>query len=188
MIPQVTDITGTRACAKSAMKGWFTQYSQTEEFEAKSDHLLAEVPVLPDEWKISFKLKPRKATSWLGHRGSSNVLLLTNWVRGFSPPRIFLGRRGVLRIISGVNGPHSTSYFAGVANKLQRGEWVEIQISQEFTTGLPKKLMYQVIIDGVEELSLENKTPQFFENVKVYTGWSSGGVWALGCIKNICSI
>ena len=158
------------------MEGWITQFAATEEFEAKSNHILAEIPLLPDEWKISLKLKPKKATSWSG-RHSSNVILLTNWIKGFSPPRVFLSQRGLLTIKGGVNEPHFVSYFAQVANKLQKGEeWVEIEISQEFTSSLPKKLMYRVIIDGVEELSLEKRTPQFFENVTIYTGFQTSTV------------
>ena len=156
------------------MKGWITQYAASEEFEAKSNHILAEIPLLPDEWKISLKLKPKNI--WLGGH-DSNVILLTNGIRGFSPPRIFVSQRGVLTINGGVNKPHSVSYFAQAADKLRKGEeWVEIQISQEFTSSLPKKLMYRVVIDGEAELIVENKTPQFFENVKLYTGYETSTV------------
>ena len=190
MTLQGTIFTGTRACAKSAMDGWFTQFSVIEEFEAKSNQLLAEMPVLPNEWKISLKLKP---TSF--GPGEDNVIFLTNGLskfKGFSALRIYLIRHFGLKVISGVNKPYFINYFGEfngkLAKKLQKGEeWVDIQISQEFAYSFSKwvcgpwasncrrnetkTLMFRVFIDGVEELSVENETPQFFENVKLYTGY-----------------
>ena len=183
------------------MEGWLTQFSATEEFEAKPRHLLAKLPVLPHQWKVSLKLKPTSLGRDL--QDLVNVIFLSNgpsnFNKRFSALGIWLhGNLGV-KITSGVNTPHFSKWFGGVgswengefngklAKKLRNGEeWVDIQISQEFVTILgkmvcgyrdchrteEKKLMYRVIIDGVEELSLENKTPQLFENVKLYTGFS----------------
>ena len=189
VISQGTIYTGTRGCAKSAMGGWFTQYSHNEEFKPKLRHLLATLPVLPNEWKIRLKLKLKPAS--LGWRSSPNVIHLTNRRRennweGVSILNIWVhGQSGVRISVSGVNEQHFSKYFGEfngkLAKKLDKGEeWVAIEISQEFTPEMkyslftrPKKLMYRVTIDGVKELSVENKTPQFFENVNLYTHYGS---------------
>ena len=174
VIPQRTDITGTRGCAKSAMEGWFTQFSHEEEFEVKPHHLLTTFPVLPDEWKLSLKLKPKKTMSW--RFWSSNVIILTTDLltkkRGFLPPRVFLSKSGGIKIISGVNKPMFGRMFLPKNYKTlqKREEWVKIEISQELRLG---RLWYRVMIDGVEKFSVENKTPHFFENVKLYTGYKA---------------
>ena len=164
---------GTRACAKSGTEGWCTQFSRTEEFEIEEHHLLAKIPVFPHEWKIRLQLKPKEKA--LQYRASwNNVFLLTTGLqtgKRFLPPSVYLGNGGIFKIVYGVNKPYAVRFY-GIPykkkTKLKNGEWIEIQMSQEMRDG---KLLYRVIIDGKEVLSVENRKPKIFQNIELYTGF-----------------
>ena len=182
------------------MKGWFTLFSHTKEFEVREDHVLTTFPVLPDQWKVNFKVK---ATSWYPswYRLKSGVIDLDSERGKFHALKIVLGEyEGVM--ISG-SGSVSRKTIGGYGSKkkwkkkLQKGEeWVEIEISQKFNEPFrggynplfhPKKLWFRVIIDGEEEVVEENKRPQgTFHDVKLYTGRKTNRVKALkGRIKDL---
>ena len=136
---------------------------------------------MPHEWKISLQLKPTKdIESWKGL--DNNVIFLTTgyyWEKP-RPPRVYLGRHGVFKIWYGVNNKaFALKFLESASLKLKKGEWVELEMSQEMKDG---KLLYRVKIDGAEKYSVENKTPKIFQNVKLITGFDRAPCFKKKCV------
>merc|ERR1739844_639466 len=67
---------------------------------------------------------------------------------------------------------HVTSAISGNANSLENyaietGKWNKIEINQKLVDG---KYMFEVLLNGESKRSVENTTPDKYENIKVFAG------------------
>ena len=56
--------------------------------------------------------------------------------------------------------------------KKPKGKWINVKMSQIL---MKRKLMFRVVIDGVEKALMEVKDPSFYKNAKVYTTYTFKG-------------
>ena len=151
---------------------WNTVFSLPEEHKIERNALLTTVPLLKEEWKVSFDFKATRFS------GLEQILHITRGGRGSGSgskygdrtPAIWVhSSRGFL-ISSAVGGKYSYSkYFKPLT---AAGEWTRIEVGQE---RVGSKMVYAISIDGKKVFSVTNSKPAQFENVKVYaaSNWYS---------------
>ena len=160
---------------------WSTAFSLEEEHKITQDKLLATIPLLKREWKVSFDFKAS------GFSGLAQVLHLTTGGKGAGSgakygdrtPAIWThSTRGFL-ISSAVGGRFSFSKFFKALPAA--GEWINIQVGQELQGS---QMIYYVYIGGNKVFSTRNSKPSEFENVQVFSSsrWYSP---VNGFIKNL---
>ena len=160
---------------------WDTILSSTNEQEIKRNTLLTTIPLLKQEWKVSFELKANKFS------GLQQILHMTRGGKGSGSgskygdrtPAIWThSSRGFL-ISSAVNGKYSYSKYLKPLPSL--GVWTKIEVGQQF---VESKMVYSITIGGRKVFSVTNSKPSEFEKVKVYasSNWFSP---LSGSIKNL---
>ena len=140
-----------------------------EEHKLARGHLLATIPQMEKEWRVSFEFM---ANSF---RGLGQVLHLTiggvgagrGAKYGDRTPAVWTDPTKGILICSAVNNEIS---FCGPPTKYFKplpavGEWVKIEVGQE---QVGSKMIYSISIDGTQRFSVENTHPAEFENVKVF--------------------
>ena len=157
-------------------------YSLKEEHRIGKNKLLATIPLLKKEWKLSFEFKAT-SFSW----SLRQVLHMTIGGKGLGStakygdrtPAIWTHPRRGFLISSAVNGRYSyAKYFKSLPAK---GKWINIEIGQELEDS---EMTYYIIIGGKKEHSTVNSEPEEFENVKVFSSspWYSP---VSGSIRNL---
>ena len=164
---------------------WTTAFYLKDENQIKRSKLLATLPQLKREWRVSFEFKA-ESYDYL-----QQLLHLTTGGRGIGSgskygdrtPAIWIFSTKGFLICSAVNGKYSfcatpTKYFKPLP---AAGEWAKIQVGQE---KVGSKMIYSISIDGTQRFSVENTHPAELENVKVFASspWYSPGN---GFIKNL---
>ena len=160
---------------------WSTAFSLEQEHTIAQDKLLATIPLLKREWKISFDFKAS------GFSGLAQVLHLTTGGKGAGSgakygdrtPAIWTHSTKGFLISSAVGGKYSYSkYFKALPST---GIWINIDVGQEM---VGKNLIYYIDIGGKRVLSMKNSRPSEFENVQVFasSSWYSP---VNGFIKNL---
>lgn len=160
---------------------WHAVLSLPDEQEIKRNILLTTVPLLKQEWKVSFELKATKFS------GLQQILHMTRGGKGSGSgskygdrtPAIWIHSSKGFLISSAVNGKYSYSKYLKSLPAL--GVWTKIEVGQQF---VESKMVYSIIIGGRKVFSVTNSKPSEFENVKVYAAsdWFSP---LSGSIKNL---
>ena len=113
------------------------------------DNLLTTFDTLPNQWKVTFKLKPNNLTLKVDPWGDwLNIFLMTNWAGdnmfGNRNPKItFTSHKGLL-VCSAV-GDKENFCTEGFEEMFSVGSWTKLEVSQEFEEA---KLMYKVVINN----------------------------------------
>lgn len=161
---------------------WTTAFYLKDENQIKRSELLATLPQLKREWRVSFEFKAESYGYYL-----QQLLHLTTGGKGIGSgskygdrtPSIWTSSTKGFLICSAVSNRLSyCKYFKPLP---AAGEWVKIQVGQEM---VGSKMIYSISIDGTQRFSIENTHPAEFENVKVFASspWYSPGS---GFIKNL---
>ena len=160
---------------------WNTTYALREEWKIRKNNLLATIPLLKKEWKVSFDFKASK------FRGLEQLLHLTVGGKGAGSgakygdrtPAIWThSSRGFL-ISSAVGGRFNfAKYFKALPSL---GEWINIEVGQQLEGS---KMIYSIFIGGKKMFSTTNSKPAEFENVQVFASstWYSP---VSGFIRNL---
>ena len=160
---------------------WITAYSLREESQIRKDNLLATIPLLKKEWKVSFDFKANNFV------GVSQLLQMTIGGKGIGSGAKYGDRtpaiwthpsRGFL-ISSAVGGRYSyAKYFKALP---AAGEWINIEVGQQLQAS---EIIYSISIGGKELFSTRNSEPSEFDNVQVFacSNWYSP---VSGFIKNL---
>ena len=160
---------------------WSTAFSLEEEHKIAQDKLLATIPILKREWKVSFDFKAS------GFSGLAQVLHLTTGGKGAGSgakygdrtPAIWTHSTKGFLVASAVGGKFSYSkYFKALPST---DKWILIEVSQEMKENA---MTYSITIGENEVLSVKNSRPSDFENVQVFasSSWYSP---VNGFIKNL---
>ena len=145
---------------------WSTAYSLRDEHEITRHNLLATIPLLKKEWRVSFDLKANNFS------GLEQVLHMTVGGKGVGSgakygdrtPAIWThSSRGFL-ISSAVGGkPSFAKYFKPLPSA---GEWINIEVGQQLEES---KMIYSIAIGGKKVFSTRNSKPSAFKDVQVFT-------------------
>ena len=160
---------------------WSAEYSLSEEHQITRNKLLATIPILRKEWKVSFDFKANN------FRGLTQVFHMTAGGKGAGTgakygdrtPAIWTHSSKGFLISSAVGGVFSYSKFFKPLPAT--GKWINIEVGQEL---VGTKMTYSIIINGKKVFSVTNSRPTEFENVKVFasSNWYSP---ISGVIKNL---
>ena len=146
---------------------WTTAFALNEEHNIVRNELLTTIPLLKEEWKVSFEFKATR------FNGLTQVLHLTAGGMGAGSgarygdrtPAIWTHSSSGFLISSAVDGKYSYSkYFNNLPSV---NEWTTVEVGQEL---VGSKIVYSVAIGGKNVFSKTNTRPSEFENVKVYAG------------------
>ena len=145
---------------------WSTAYSLRDEQEITRHNLLATIPLLKKEWRVSFDLKANN------FKGLEQVLHMTVGGKGAGSgakygdrtPAIWThSSRGFL-ISSAVGGRYNyAKYFKALPSA---GEWINIEVGQQLEES---KMIYSIAIGGKKVFSTRNSKPSAFKDVQVFT-------------------
>ena len=160
---------------------WNTAYSLRDEREITRHNLLATIPLLKKEWRVSFDLKAND------FKGLEQVLHMTVGGKGAGSgakfgdrtPAIWTHSSKGFLISSAVGGkPSFAKYFKALPSA---GEWIDIEVGQQLEES---KMIYSISINGKKVFSTRNSKPSEFENVQLLTSsrWYSP---VNGFIKNL---
>ena len=145
--------------------------------------LLATIPKLAKEWRVSFEVKPKS----YHNRSSASVLHMTVGGKGSDPsdnygdrtPALWLhGTKGVL-VSSAVN--RRACFPKWVSKIPPLGRWTKIEVHQVLK-GF--RSMFEIFIDEDRVYSVENEKPEIFHDVKIFAS-SPWGPAQNGKIRNI---
>ena len=165
------------------MTEWTTAFSLQSEHQIVRNSLLATLPNLTKEWKVTFDVNPTDYS----FTGGASVLHLTIGGRGAGssakvgdriPAIWFHKTKGVL-VSTALDGRVSFSkYFKSLP---PAGEWTTMEVSQILVSS---QYMYSITIGNEQVFSKPNTKPVELSGVKVYAGnpWSSG---QKGSIRNL---
>ena len=146
---------------------WTTAFALNEEHNIVRNELLTTIPLLKEEWKVSFEFKATR------FNGLTQVLHLTAGGMGAGSgarygdrtPAIWTHSSSGFLISSAVDGRYS--YSKWFKNLPSVNEWTTVEVGQEL---VGSKIVYSVAIGGKNVFSKTNTRPSEFENVKVYAG------------------
>merc|ERR1711962_1350531 len=160
---------------------WETAFSLQEEHKIGRNELLTTIPLLKEEWKVSFDFKASRFSGLTqifhmtaGGKGSGSGARYGDRTPAISthPTRGFL-------VSSAVGGRYSYSKYFKKLPSLN--EWTTVEVGQEM---VKSKIVYYVAIGGKKVFSYTNSRPSEFEDVKVYAA-SNWYTPASGSIKNL---
>ena len=154
------------------MDQWSTVYSLQEEHQIKKGDLLTTIPILAKEWKLSFEFKANRVKT-----GFQQVLHMTTGGKGAGrgakygdrTPAIWIWTPKGFLISSSVGGRTSyAKYFKSPSwwTRVISRQWVKIEVGQELVAS---QMIYSISINGENALSVKNRAPSEFQNVKVFS-------------------
>ena len=154
------------------MDQWSTVYSLQEEHQIEKGDLLTTIPILAKEWKLSFEFKANRVKT-----GFQQVLHMTTGGKGAGraakygdrTPAIWIWTPKGFLISSSVGGRTSyAKYFKRPSwwTRVLSRQWVKIEVGQELVAS---QMIYSISINGENALSVKNKAPSEFQNVKVFS-------------------
>ena len=160
---------------------WKTAYYLEAEHKITRNKLLATIPLLKKEWKVSFDFKANN------FKGLQQILLMTVGGKGAGrgakhgdrTPAIWTHPSKGFLISSSVGGkPSFSKYLKPIPSP---GEWVNIEVVQQLEAN---DMIYSIHIKGDRVFSTRNSNPLAFENVKIFasSSWYSP---VSGFIKNL---
>ena len=125
--------------------------------------VIKEFGVLPREWKVSFEIKPlRRSTK------PTNIFHATTGGNkknhGERTPAIFFTKLSTrLFVCSSIN---DNPNLCKISPRLPLGKWTKIVVQQTQKEDL--KYYYEIFINDKKKISIVNKKPRIFKNVKYY--------------------
>ena len=157
------------------------EYSLSEEHQITRNKLLATIPILRKEWKVSFDFKANdfRGLTQVFHMTAGGKGAGTGAKYGDRTPAVWTHSSKGFLISSAVGGVFSYSKFFKPLPAI--GKWINIEVGQEL---IGAKTIYSISIDGKRVFSVRNSKPSEFENVKVFasSNWYSP---ISGVIKNL---
>ena len=166
-----------------ATGSWDTVFKSSAEQDLVRNKLLATIPELAKEWRVSFEVKPRS----FHNTSSASVLHMTIGGKGADlsdnygdrTPALWLhGTKGVL-VSSAVN--RRNRFMKWISKIPPIGNWTNIEVHQVLE-GL--KLMFEILIDEEKVFSVENEKPENFHDVKIFAS-SRWGATQNGTIRQL---
>ena len=160
---------------------WNTEYSLLEEKLIRSNQLLATIPILRREWRVSFEFKGNnfKGLSQIFHMTAGGKGAGSGAKYGDRTPAIWTHSSKGLLISSAVGGQFSYSkFFKPLPSP---GDWAKIDIGQEL---VGSNHIYSISINNKKVFSIRNSKPVEFDNVKAYSA-SSWYSPLSGSIRNL---
>ena len=160
---------------------WNTEYSLLEEKLIRSNQLLATIPILRREWRVSFEFKANnfKGLSQIFHMTAGGKGAGSGAKYGDRTPAIWTHASKGLLISSAVGGKFSYSkFFKPLPTP---GKWAKIEVGQELDGSY---YIYSIKINKKKVFSIRNSKPSEFKNVKVFSA-SSWYSPLSGVIRNI---
>ena len=160
-------------------------FSTDNLFEVKPNNKVTTLPFLSKQWKVSFSLMPIDEGDWW-----TNILHMTT-----GENRCCYGSRTPAIFVHSSVGVHIHTDISGETNQFMPkhpypptvGVYTTIEITQEINE--EGKMMFRVVIDGVEVHEVENTDPRVFANVAVYAAnpWHSANDpdYSLGFIQDL---
>ena len=148
---------------------WKTAYYLEAEHKITRNKLLATIPLLKKEWKVSFDFKANK------FKGFQQILHMTVGGKGAGrgakhgdrTPAIWAHSSKGFLVSSSVGGKSSFSkYFKTLPSA---GEWINIEVVQQMEAS---EIIYTIYIGGELVFSTRNSKPLAFENVKIFASSS----------------
>merc|ERR1719430_1167536 len=138
---------------------------KNNEIKLEKNKKLDELPYIGKEFSISFELfldtYPAAEVPW------ANILHLTiggnSENMGDRIPGLWITPGKELHVASAISG-NSNNFDNFV---IETGKWMKLEINQKVVDG---KSMFEVLLDGESKRSVENTTPQKFDNIKVFAG------------------
>ena len=161
---------------------WKTAYHLEAEHTITRNNLLATIPLLKKEWKVSFDFKANnkfKGLQQIFHMTVGGKGAGSGAKHGDRPPAVWTHSSKGFLISSSVGGKYSFSkYFKLLPSS---GEWINIEVVQQLEAS---HMIYTIQIGGEQVFSTRNAKPLVFENVKVFasSSWFSP---VSGSIKNL---
>ena len=133
-------------------------------FAVTENHLHETIPTLHPTWSVSLEWMPEDKP----HNDWANLFHMTigpnNEAPGNRIPGIFSSpNTHQLRVMSYVNGNHN--YQVILSQIPKPNEWYQIWIEQKLVDA---KYIYTISVNGNEVHSIENTTPDTFNNVEAY--------------------
>ena len=130
----------------------------------KKNDLLATLPTLAKEWRLSFEIKPENYT----HRSYGQVIHLTQGEQfghvGDRTPALWFHKSRGVYLVTTLNGQANVGKF--FRNSLPTpGVWTRFEISQ---TKVGSSYIFSLYIAGEEVWSVTNTKPREFSDIKVY--------------------
>ena len=134
----------------------------------KRDTLLTTLPILAEEWRVSFEIKPTN----YNYNGFAQILQITTGGKsgkiGDRTPALWIHKTKGVYIATTLNGkPNEGIYFK--TKKPSLNEWTSVEISQVLEGS---KYIFSLIIGGETLWSVENTKPRRFYSVKVFASSS----------------
>ena len=161
--------------------GWSTAYFLREEHKITRNQLLATIPSLKKEWKVSFDFKADNFDGFrqivhmtVGGKGAGSSAKY-----GDRTPAIWTHSSKGFLISSAVGGRYNyAKYFKALPGTC---EWINIEVGQEL---IGSKTFFYISIGGRKVFHTKNSKPSEFENVQVFASsdWYSP---VSGSIKNL---
>ena len=141
---------------------WEPAFVQQGTHSLKKNTLVATIPVLEKEWRMSLEVQVKKA------KGVGNILHMTTRGKGTSItnyiPSIYLHPSRGFKVAFPVNGKTLGKHFRKNAPSFGKN-WYEIQIIQVLEDS---KYVFGIFINNQKVLSMENSEPESFEHVNIY--------------------
>ena len=141
---------------------WESAYVQQGTHSLKKKSLVATIPVLEKEWRMSFEVQVQKI------KGAGNILHMTTGGKGVgvrnSIPSISLHPKRGFWVSFRVNGQTMEKQFLKSAPTFGQN-WYEIQIIQVLEDS---NYVFGIFINSKNVLSMENSEPESYENINVY--------------------
>merc|ERR1711970_1141325 len=149
------------------------------EIKLEKNKKLDELPFIGKEFSVSFEL-------FLDNCPAADVPYVSvlhftvgadGGAMGDRIPAVWIMPSKEIHITSAISGnPNSLENYA-----IETGKWNKIEINQKL---VDEKYMFEVLINGESKRSVENTTPDKYENIKVFAGddWYPA---AEGKIKNL---
>ena len=159
---------------------WSTAYNLKSEHVISKDKLLATIPKLPNEWRLTFEVNPTDYSA----SSFASVLHMTiggkgGKIVGERTPAIWFHKSKGILVSTAFGGKASyNKYFKPLPTP---GEWIGFEISQVL---IESQYMFNITIGGQTRFNHANKKPVELDGVKVY----SGSPWyenQKGSIKNL---
>ena len=184
---------------------WSSVYSRGTEKPIKRNQLLATIPLLAKEWRLSFKLKVNDfGSGWrqVLHMSIGGKGVGKSAKYGDRTPAIWTHPERGFKISSAVRGDPSFSTKRPKGKLLTTGEWINIEIGQALesrrrvvwkgsrksrrvvSTTNVNKFIFFITFNGRRVVSTGNPEASEFKNVMVFTSspWYSP---VNGSIKNL---
>ena len=149
---------------RNVSESWSLAFSTDNLLEVKPNNKVTTLPFLPKQWKVIFRLLPIDVRDWW-----ISVLHMTtgedNCCYGSQTPAIFVKSSVGLTVHSAISGQKKEGVLFPSPYPTV-GVYTTIEITQEINE--EGRMMFRVVIDGVEVHDVENTDPRVFENVVVY--------------------